>query len=99
MIELVYAPDADDDLLAIFVTIASDNEGAAERLIDRIRQSLWRLSHYPLSGRARPELGPSVRSLPVGRYVVLHRIEADRVLILRVLHGARDLDASVDENG
>lgn len=99
MIDLVYAPSADDDLLEIFLTIAEDDEGAATRFIDRIRAALRRLADYPLSAPARPELGVDMRSLAVGRYLVLYRVQPDHVLILRVLHGARDIGAALDTEG
>jgi len=91
VIDLVYAPTADDDLLEIFLLIAEDDEIVADRFVDRIRTSVWRLAHYPLSAPARPELGSDIRSLVVGHYVVLHRATSEQVRILRILHGSRDL--------
>jgi plasmid stabilization system protein ParE len=45
-------------------------------------------------GRRRDDLGPGVRSITAGDYVVLHRIaEDDVVSILHVVHGGRDIDA------
>jgi toxin ParE1/3/4 len=44
-------------------------------------------------GRARPELLPNIRSIPVGNYVVFFRY-ADRTLdIINVIEGHRDIDA------
>jgi plasmid stabilization system protein ParE len=36
---------------------------------------------------------PGLRNFPVGEYMILYRIEAEDVLILRVLRGSRDLPA------
>jgi len=44
-------------------------------------------------GRARDELVPGVRCFPVGRYVVFYVPLDDGIDIVRVLHGARDIDA------
>lgn len=44
-------------------------------------------------GRLRDELTEGLRSFPVGRYVIFYRIVQDGVEIVRVLHGARDLDS------
>jgi plasmid stabilization system protein ParE len=48
-------------------------------------------------GRARDsDLGSGRRSLPVGRYVIVYRVvdefERSDVLILRVVHGSRDME-------
>jgi plasmid stabilization system protein ParE len=34
-----------------------------------------------------------LRSFPVGEYIIFYRIEAEEVLILRVLRGSRDVRA------
>ena len=43
-------------------------------------------------GRRRDDLRLGVRTFLVGDYVILYRIEADDVLILRVLRGSRDIE-------
>jgi len=32
----------------------------------------------------------------VGSYIVLHKVEADRVTIIRVIHAARDIGTMLD---
>ena len=45
-------------------------------------------------GRARDEdLRSGLRSFPVGEYVIIYRILDEDILILRVLHGSRDIEA------
>jgi plasmid stabilization system protein ParE len=45
-------------------------------------------------GRSRNDLGLGLRSLIVGEYVILHRLEPDEtVWILNVVHGSRDIAA------
>ncbi|WP_407919191.1 type II toxin-antitoxin system RelE/ParE family toxin [Deferrisoma camini] len=48
------------------------------------------ISEFPSMGRQRPELGPAVRSFPVGRYVVFYRLTGDTVEIVRVISAYRD---------
>ena len=43
-------------------------------------------------GRVRSELAPELRSFPVGRYVVFYLPCPDGIDIVRVLHGARDIE-------
>ena len=51
------------------------------------------LATQPMMGRARDELAPGVRSFPFGRYVVFYMPLDDGIDVVRVLHGARDIDA------
>ena len=45
-------------------------------------------------GRARDDdFGVGYRSFGVGEYVIVYAVEAADVLILRVVHGRRDLEA------
>jgi len=50
------------------------------------------LATQPMLGRARDELAPGMRSLPFGRYVIFHVPLDDGIDVVRVLHGARDVD-------
>jgi len=79
------------DLVDIWIYVAADSPAAADRLLETIDQSCQRLSQFPEMGRRRLELGPSVRSLPAGNYVVFFRPAPAGIEVLRVLHGARDI--------
>jgi toxin ParE1/3/4 len=50
------------------------------------------LAKQPGIGRMRDELAIGLRSLPIGRYVIFYLSLADGIEIIRVLHGARDID-------
>ena len=79
---------ANRDLDDIWLQIALDNPSAADRLIDRI--VMRRL------GPARPEIAPDARMLVVGDSLVLYRFRKDGVQIVRVVHGARQLEGLFD---
>lgn len=55
------------------------------------------LADHPEMGRAREELAIALRSFPVGNYVIFYRTVKETVQVIRVLHGARDLDALWEE--
>jgi toxin ParE1/3/4 len=84
-------PKAHDDLLEIWLYIARDTVTAADRLLDRIESRCARLADFPEIGPTREDIGRGVRVLTVGNYLVLYRASRDRVDIVRVVHGARDL--------
>ncbi|MDR3793544.1 MAG: type II toxin-antitoxin system RelE/ParE family toxin [Terracidiphilus sp.] len=89
-------PEAEADLDDIWfhVAQASGSFEIADRLIDSLTERFLLLVHHPHAGRARDEdLRPGLRSFPIDNYVIFYRIEGTSVLILRVLHGSRDLPA------
>ncbi|MCG7354133.1 type II toxin-antitoxin system RelE/ParE family toxin [Roseomonas mucosa] len=91
---MAYAPEALDDLDAIFDFIAADNPGRAVTYIEEIRQACRSLCDMPLIGVDRPDLRPGVRVLAVRRRVVIaYEIVADRIDILRVFSGGQDYAA------
>lgn len=65
---------------------------AADRLMDQFYEQFRQLAIHALMGRSREEFAPKVRSFPVGDYVLFYRTLEDGVGIVRVLHGARDLE-------
>ncbi|MGA8872152.1 MAG: type II toxin-antitoxin system RelE/ParE family toxin [Candidatus Acidiferrales bacterium] len=66
----------------------------ADRLVDSITEQFLLLAQYPHIGRRRDEdLRPGLRSFPVLDYVIFYRVQDVDVVILRVLHGSRDVKA------
>lgn len=89
------APEAKTDIdeIAYYVFVQSGSPETAERVIESIYSQFSLLDLYPRAGRRRDDLRPGVRSLAVGEYIVLYRVEGDDVLIQRVVRGSRDLPA------
>jgi toxin ParE1/3/4 len=86
-------PRAKADLVAIWEYIARDNEAQADAFIKTVDEKFRLLAQNPNIGRVRDELGASIHSLPVGRYVIFFRSRETYLEIVRVLHGARDVQA------
>lgn len=99
MTSVLLTPEAELDLEEIADYIAVDNPARAVSFVQEIRDRCRKISNAPLAYVARPELGETIRSCPHGRhYVIFFRVEPDHsVLIVRVLHGARDLPSLFDE--
>jgi toxin ParE1/3/4 len=50
-------------------------------------------------GRARDDLAPGLRSLVVqSKYLIFYRVLDKKVQVMRILHGARDIDRSYFED-
>jgi toxin ParE1/3/4 len=89
------APEADADLDDIVIGIAERGGSfqSAERLVSSIADRFYLLSQYPYLGRSREaDLGVGRRSYAVGEYVIVYRVDDGDVLILRVVHGRRDIE-------
>jgi toxin ParE1/3/4 len=93
VLAIVLTPRANADLEEIWMFIAADNPAQADDFIDLIDEKFQNLSRQPGLGRRREELVAGLRSFPVGRYVIFYLQVQDSLQIVRILHGARDLDA------
>jgi toxin ParE1/3/4 len=89
---VIRSPQARLDLSEIADFIARDSVDAALRFLDEVDNVLKKLADFPGLGRSRDELGPGLRSFPAGNYVLFYRATAEAIDLVRVLHGARDLD-------
>jgi toxin ParE1/3/4 len=90
------APQAEADLDDIWLYTAKESGSmdVATRLIDAITGRFFLLAGFPYVGRPRDEdFGTRSRSASVGAYVILYCVDGHDVLILRVVHGRRDLEA------
>ena len=89
------ATEVEAELDEIWSHVATESGDAdiAERLINSIADHFFMLSRHPYIGRRRDyDLRSGLRSLSVGAYVIIYRIDGRRdVLILHVMHGRRDL--------
>ena len=60
-------------------------------LVKAIEEKCELLATSPSIGRRRDELAEDLRSLPHDSYLIFYRLVADGVLVVRVLHAARDV--------
>lgn len=49
-------------------------------------------------GRERKELGAEIRSIATVPYVIFYEALVDGVMIVRVLHGPRDVEAQFEDD-
>lgn len=89
---LFISASAKADLLDMWTWIAEDDPDAADGMLDRVQEVASKLSEWPEMGRAREELSEGLRSFVVGSHVVFYRIAAERLELVRVLHGRRDVE-------
>jgi toxin ParE1/3/4 len=90
------APRAEIDIDEIWYYVAKESSSVeiANRVIDTITDRFPLLADFPHLGGARDgDIGVGYRSLAVGEYIVVYCVEGDDVLILRVVHGRRNIEA------
>jgi toxin ParE1/3/4 len=94
MIPAAFAPRARRDLLAAVRWIAKDNLAAAQALRDAVATAADRIGAHPSIGVSRPDLvDDPYRFLVLTGfpYLIVYNAARRPPLILRILHGARDL--------
>lgn len=94
--KVLKSPVAERDLDEIWFYIAKDNIDAADRVLRRIQDKCQQYATQPLMGGHREDLGENLRNFVVGSYVIFYRPLADGIEVVRVIHGARDVDAMFD---
>ncbi len=94
---IVLQPRAKADLSEIWEFIADYSDDQADAFIDLIDQKFQLLAQQSGLGRRRDELSEGLRSFPVGRYVIFYLPLSGGVQIVRVLHGARDIEVALSE--
>jgi toxin ParE1/3/4 len=80
------------DLLEIWLYIADRDSQAADRILGEIERVCRLIATHPRMGRERPDIRPGIRSFAVMSWTIFYRIEDRFIDIVRVLHGARDID-------
>ena len=89
-----FASSAESDLLDLWLVIAEDNPTAADKVLDSIYGTAMLIGTQPEMGRTRPELAEGLRSFPTKTpYIIFYLPEPGGVIVIRVLHHARDIDA------
>jgi toxin ParE1/3/4 len=92
MVHVFLARQARLDLVEIGAYIAQGNPRAADHWLTLIDRKCRTLAFTPTIGRKRDELASGLRSFPIGDYVIFYRPAQGGIQVIRVLHGARDID-------
>jgi toxin ParE1/3/4 len=75
------------------------SEQVATRFVTAIEAHFEPLLHFPFSGPAREQLASGLRVTFHSPYAIYYLPLSDAVVIVRVLHGARDMTALAERGG
>ena len=84
------------EIWATLATVASAQ--VATRFVAAIEAHFEPLRHFPLSGATRERFAPGLRVTFHNPYAIYYLALPDALVIVRVIHGARDI-AAVAEGG
>lgn len=103
MKQIKLTPPAEADLLDIHRYIHADNPAAADHVLDAADQCFQHLAAFPRAGKpwaSSNRLLTDVRLIPLPHfknYLVFYRSTPADLLIISIVHAARDLPAVLDE--
>lgn len=84
--------DADQDIDEIFeYTKAVYGFSQAIQYLPEIEQVITKLLGNPGLGRNRDEIKRGLRSIPKGDHIIFYSQSTDRIRVVRILHGKRDM--------
>ncbi len=90
---------ASRDLEAILDYIAEQNSiDRSEAFLKQVNAKCQRLTQFPAMGRQRDELATGVRSLPLGKYLLIYREIEAGVEMLRIVSGYQDLESLFEDS-
>ena len=96
MIKFLLAPAAKSDILEIWNYYAAEvgDTALADRMRDEIFAGIRMAARKPDIGHFRRDLADEpLRFWRVRKYLIIYRSEAKPIQVVRVLHGARDVQA------
>jgi len=83
-------------LRAVHDYIAQNSGRYAQRMVDQITRRSAELEQFPQLGSVVPEYEEeSIREVAERPYRIIYRVEGDRVTILAIVHGARQLPPNI----
>jgi toxin ParE1/3/4 len=68
-------------------------------MLGRVEARFKQVVKLPDSGADRSNLGDGLRVVFFGKYAIYYLPRPDEIIIVRALHGSRDIDSIEDEGG
>lgn len=92
--QVIWSPEAYDDIDKLAGFIAKDSPFYAQAVVEKIIEASSSLVQSPQRGRIVPEIGdPNHREIFIYSYRLIFEIEEKTVNILAVIHGKRLLSS------
>ena len=90
--KVIWTDPAIEDLRALRDYIGRDSDFYDADMVEQMVLSVEKLLQFPRMGRVVPETqDESIRELLHQNYRIIYRITGERIEILTIIHGSRDL--------
>lgn len=76
-----------------YIARESGSRKIATDFLHQIDEKCRTYARQPEMGELRSELGEEIRCFPVGSYVIFYRPLKNGILLVAIIHGARDIPA------
>jgi toxin ParE1/3/4 len=93
MSQYIFTASAKKDLKEITDYLVRYSPSAARKIKDKLQKQCERLAVFPQMGQSCEYLMPGLRSFPVENYLIFYCIISEKIVIVRILNGYRDLEA------
>jgi len=98
----IFLASVERDLRSIFTYIAeaSGSISLGRAFVRQLRDHCHKLASLPGTlGRSRPEILPDMRSIAYRNYVIFFRYKDDRLVVVDIVEGHRDIDSFFESEG
>lgn len=92
---VILSPRTIANLSQIGQYIARDDPARAASFVDELLATCTDLSVFPRAYPADPRFGPVARRRVHGNYHIIYDVLEDRIVVLTIVHAARDPDAAI----
>ena len=100
MLSLRLTDEAEADLAQIWAYICEEaSQASASQFLGALEVACRVLLHAPLIGAKREVFATGMRVTFHGQYAIYYRPGKDEIIVVRVLHGARDVAALAERGG
>ena len=90
--EIELSPQALEDLSSIALYIAADSPVRALTFTDELEDKALSLRHAPYKGTDRSDVSAGLRLLPHGNYNIYYKVWGQKLVVVRILHSARNIN-------
>jgi toxin ParE1/3/4 len=90
--QCILSSGASRDLELIFDYFLERSIDAGEAFIVQFNRKCRNIASFPNMGRLYPDLGATVRGVPLDDYIILYRVTEDEIVLVRVVSGYQNLD-------
>ncbi len=94
---VIFSPLSENDLEAIGDYIAADNPHRAVSFIREMHEHCQKIADMPEAAPLREDIMPNVRMAAHGNFLIFYRVVEQDVRIERILHGARNIQALLQQ--